>query len=74
MRHNDQGQALRGRQFEQVVDDNLSRLAVQVAGGLIGQKTQRGAADCSGDSDTLTFAAGQLARQMIGAISKSHCF
>ena len=74
MRHNDQGKALRGRQFEQIVDNDFGRLTVQVAGGLVGQKTQRRAAHGSGNGDTLAFAAGKLTRQMIHAVGKTHGF
>ena len=59
-------------QAEQQVDDLLAGLAVEVAGRLVGQHDLRAGAQRPGDGDALLLAAGELGREMIGAMRQPH--
>ena len=55
-------------QAEQQVDHLLAGLAVEIAGRLVGQDDLRAGAQGPGDGDALLLAAGELRREMIGAV------
>ena len=72
VRDEHQGRLAPALQAEQQVDDLLAGLAVEVAGRLVGQDDLRARAQGAGDGDALLLAAGELRREMIGAMRQPH--
>ena len=58
-------------QAEQQVDHLLAGLAVEIAGRLVGEDDLRARAQRAGDGDALLLAAGELRREMIGAMRQA---
>ncbi len=56
----------------QQVEDLVAGLAVEVAGGLVGQQQRRVGDDGAGDADALLLAARELARIVFGAVGQAH--
>ena len=71
--HHHQGLALGVERFEQ--GEHLAAgLAVEVAGGLVGQQQRRAHDHSAGDGHPLTLAAGQLGRAMAQALTEAEAF
>ena len=59
-------------QVEQQVDHVLPGLAVKVAGGLVGQQDLRAGAQRPRHGHALLLAAGELGREVVGAVREAH--
>src|SRR4051794_2258614 len=67
----DQRDALTGRQLGQEVDDLAGGLAVEVAGGLVGQQHAGCVGHGPGDGDPLLLAPGQPGRQVVAPMTQA---
>jgi hypothetical protein len=68
----DEGRALFARALEHQVEHPVRRLAVQVAGGLVGQHAGRLGDQRTRDGHALAFAARQLRRRVAHARGQAH--
>ena len=55
---------------EQQIGNFVPGLAIEVAGGLIGEQNGRTTIEGSGQRDPLLFTAGELCRQVVQAFAK----
>ena len=67
-----QGRLAAALQAEQQIDHLLAGLAVEVAGRLVGEDDLRAGAQRAGDGDALLLAAGELRREVVGAMGQAH--
>src|SRR5688572_9602736 len=74
VRHEDERRAGFTAQCEELLDHCVTRVLVEIAGGLVCKNELRRIDERPRDRDTLTFAAGKLHWQMTAALSQSHPF
>jgi hypothetical protein len=72
--HEDEGGAGGAVQVEEHVDDPMGGIAVEVAGGLVGEEQFGLRDEGAGDGDPLLFAAGELDGIVIGAVLEPDLF
>ncbi len=71
MSDEDQGGAVFAIKREQQIGNFVPGLAIEVAGGLIGEQNGRAPVKGPGQRHPLLFAAGELRRQVVQAFAKS---
>lgn len=70
MSDEDQGGAVFAIKREQQIGNFVPGLAIEVAGGLIGEQNGRTPIEGPGQRHSLLFAAGELRRQVVQAFAK----
>jgi hypothetical protein len=56
----------------QQIENLVARLAIEIAGRLVGEDERRIRDDGAGDADTLLLAARELARVVLAALGQAH--